>query len=447
MKKVLIISEYITPLQAVGSIRWTKLAKYLAKNEDCEITVLTDEKDFDKARPDGNWQRLDATLAPDRAYLAHYLSVPNGALLRWYYGRKNRRLVAALGAAAGMQGALAPQTLPVWKQALLDVVHFGKEQLLAHAAKRFLRGMTLDFDVIISTYGPAWPHLAAQWAKRRHPELCWLADYRDFCYVPGKCLIGKRYYSNFAPRHTAQADCVLLTGADMADQLRLPPRQKRVCVTNGFDPDDARPAQATDQFYLVYTGALYDAGEMKSDMRPVFRALLQLQNAGVLTPQTVQVCYAGSEKDRFLQQAQECGAQSFAQALGVLPREQALEWQKKAALLLMCTWNTPQMCDMTTAKTYEYMLAAKPILCTVSGTLAKSGPKNTIETGRLGFCYEQASDAQDFPALVAYLARAYAQWQQTGAVAYDANAQFVAQFAHPQLAHCVAQQMEKTQQA
>ena len=46
MKRLLIISQYIAPVRAIGSVRWTKIAKYLKKYHDVEITVLTNKKNY-----------------------------------------------------------------------------------------------------------------------------------------------------------------------------------------------------------------------------------------------------------------------------------------------------------------------------------------------------------------------------------------------------------------
>ena len=62
--KILIVSEYIAPLQAIASIRWTKIAKYLKiSHSNIHITVLTNEKIFD-----GNNQRKDLILEKDMCF-------------------------------------------------------------------------------------------------------------------------------------------------------------------------------------------------------------------------------------------------------------------------------------------------------------------------------------------------------------------------------------------
>ena len=44
--KVLLIAEYIAPVNAIASIRWTKISKYLVLHHQASIDLLTNEKNF-----------------------------------------------------------------------------------------------------------------------------------------------------------------------------------------------------------------------------------------------------------------------------------------------------------------------------------------------------------------------------------------------------------------
>lgn len=462
MKKVLILSEYITPVQGIGAVRWTKLGKYLAQNEACEITVLTDEKDFSRAAPDGNWQRMDATLAVDKDCIAQYHTVSNSSFLRRYYTKKNARLLAAQAAEqaraaqtqhseAGeqqktgyVQSMVTPQEESWARRSVRDVTHYVKDIAQMRQALRYAKTLAWDFDVIISTYGPAWPHLTARALKRLHPEAVWLADYRDACWMPKKAALLSGYYKKFAARVTKAAERRILISALLRGQLFLP--QSAVCetVTNGFDPDDKQPRSGVRQekFTLSYTGVLYGVGLMQYDVGPVFRALRQLESEGLLSPQSVQVCYAGGDGDRFLAQAQREQAQGYAVSLGVLPRADALALQQGSHALLLSAWNTTQVKGYIPAKIFEYMLADKPIVVTMTGDVPGALLSEMTQKGNLGVCYEEAADSQDFPRLVTYLRGLYTQWQQTGCVQNAQNAAYVNEFSHPHLAHRIAEIMD-----
>lgn len=44
--KILLVSEYIAPVQAIASIRWSKLTKYLKQHHNAGVDVLTNVKRY-----------------------------------------------------------------------------------------------------------------------------------------------------------------------------------------------------------------------------------------------------------------------------------------------------------------------------------------------------------------------------------------------------------------
>ena len=70
---LLIISEYIAPVQAIASIRWTKIAKYLKRdNEEISITVLSNEKNYDNPENLLPLCRKDSLLEQDSSIFTIY---------------------------------------------------------------------------------------------------------------------------------------------------------------------------------------------------------------------------------------------------------------------------------------------------------------------------------------------------------------------------------------
>lgn len=440
MKRVLIISEYIAPMQAMGSIRWTKLGKYLAQNEDCEITVLTDEKDFAHKTPDGNRQSEDSILKASMDSFSAYHAVPNSAFLRRYYARKNAR--SARRTDGGVVSAqITPRRASFAKRALIDLAHALKDAAQARQAIAYLKRLPWAFDVVITTYGPLWPHKVGEWAKRAHPEVCWLADYRDLCYEPGKQAIGGGYQKRFARVHTGKADCIITVNAPMVKQMGLREGQRHAVITNGFDPADKRPAIPCPQFLLTYTGVLYDSGESVRDLSEVFHALTVLEQRGVLSPQDVRVCYAGGDGERFLNHARVYHAERYAEVKGVLPRAQALELQMQSAVLLVAVTNAAYIQGNLPGKFFEYILAEKPIVATVAGNVPNAEIARVLRDGALGCCYEQTRP-EGFDELTAYIEQLYTAWKQTGAVPYAPDRAYAQQFSHPQLARHVRKLMD-----
>ncbi len=89
MKKILIISEFIAPFQAIASIRWTKIAKYLKKNHDAHISVVTIDKRYKGISLHLTQTRIDKLLKKDLIYFNNYWLVPGGKALGSYFKVKD----------------------------------------------------------------------------------------------------------------------------------------------------------------------------------------------------------------------------------------------------------------------------------------------------------------------------------------------------------------------
>ncbi|HPR78566.1 MAG TPA: hypothetical protein PLR69_08210, partial [Candidatus Limiplasma sp.] len=117
--------------------------------------------------------------------------------------------------------------------------------------------------------------------------------------------------------------------------------------------------------------------------------------------------YAGRQGEAFTQQAAKYDLGNTVVDHGFVLRTESLALQKAADALLAATWNTVERHGVVTGKVLEYMLADRPILCCVSGTVPGSDARALVERLRLGAAYEEASDAADLPALKAYLRALY----------------------------------------
>ena len=81
--KILIVSEYIAPLQAIASVRWTKIAKYIKKaHPEAKITVLTNQMDFSEDAG----QKRDELLAEDMWAFDEYWQVPKSSQIYFLLG-------------------------------------------------------------------------------------------------------------------------------------------------------------------------------------------------------------------------------------------------------------------------------------------------------------------------------------------------------------------------
>lgn len=430
--KILIISEYIAPLQSIASVRWTKIAKYIrAAHPEAEITVLTDQKEFG---PGG--QKKDVLLERDMAAFHRYWQVPKGRRMKLYEALKHQNAgqVQSAEQTAYSQSPVQPALL---KRELLLAVRDEKERISYSQTMAFLKDKTLDFDVIVSTYGPAWPHLVAERIKKRCPRAVWIADFRDPYAKHTDAPLAFRRHDRFVRRHCAAAD--VLTKVLDSLYINEPAGARVEVVTNGYDPAERRPSLPPRRFDLVFTGTLY--GE-KTDLGVFFRLLRELKEEGVLDEEHARLVYAGGQGREALAMAKKQGAEAFLEDKGVLARQQAFALQQSAAVLLQTGWNEARAQCMWTGKTYEYMMTDKPIAYVVTGDMPHSLPAQNIH--RLGgVCYEQCRHEETYPALKGYILEKYQEWKRTGEVTIRRDEAYVAGYSYQRIAEQVWRLMEE----
>ena len=430
--RILIISEYIAPVQAVASIRWTKIAKYIKKSHsDVSITVLTNEKNYnDKASLIPIIQK-DSLLECDMIAFDNFWIIPMDEKLEWYYRLKKRKYgttQAIVQEDFAVDGATMKHKL---QQDIREFLNDYKNQMIANAAWRFFKKKREKFDVIISSYGPIWTHLVAEKIKKQNPQTTWVADFRDPYAKDTDAPLAFRRHDRFVRTHCAVAD-VLTRVADTL-YLNEPTEAHTETISNGYDPAERLPSIAPRSFDMVFTGTLYG---MKTNLCVFFQVLKEMKAEGVADEQTAHVIYAGGQGVDALSMAKEQNAESFLIDKGMIPRCEALELQQRAAILIQLGWNEEHAQSMWTGKTYEYMSMGKPIAYAITGNIPFSLPTRNIH--RLGgVCYEQCRHEETYPALKQYILNKYQEWKQTGNVTIQRDEEYVAQYSYQKIAEQV----------
>lgn len=424
--KILIVSEYIAPLQAIASIRWTKIAKYLKiSHSNIHITVLTNEKIFD-----GNNQRKDLMLEKDMCFFDEYWQLSKSNMLKKYEAikKKNSSSVSAIQMEIQQCSSKGSLVQILKKEGLLGVRDI-KEKILFSQAKQFLKGRQFDFDVVISTYGPAWPHLVAERLKKKYPSIFWIADFRDPYAKETDGPFSFWRHNLFVKRHCIAADVITRVTDDL--YLNEPENAVVKVLPNGYDPEEALAPLPPRDFTIVFTGALY--GERR-DIGVVCKAVKEL----VLEQKIdgVKVLYAGPDGELGRKIACRYDAQEYLQDLGALKRTDALKLQQNAAILLQLNWNTKAERCQWSGKMYEYMMMRKPIIFVVTGDEPYSFPSyNMSKLG--GICYEQCRHKETYPLLKQYILDKYEEWKRTGNVSIQRDEEYVQQYSYANIAESV----------
>lgn len=441
-KKILIISEYIAPVRAVASIRWSSYAKYLAKDHGYEVTVLTNQKCFDGSDIGSKPYHYDASLEGDLEWFS-IVSIPQSirqifANTIFNHGYQMLEGVRRFAVKEPRQGGSSSQTQRLLKSSFPERVF---ELVDGSCGRAFVSaGLKADldfssFDVMISTYGPVWPHRLAKRIKKSNPNLCWIADFRDPIVRSRRTDTPRR--RALAEILSEGADCVTTVSRGFVDGLYLPESRRVVVLDNGFDISSAsdvmRSSEKGPGFRLVYTGTLYSDDTARQDMSPVFQSLERLINSREINPADVTVEYAGRNSDLFLAMS-SCFPCVNSVDHGLVSRDEALNLQRSASVLIVCAWNTAEQKGVLTAKIYEYMQQDAPIIGLCCGEVPHSDLRALIESSRVGVCHEEADPGAD-KRLDDYLLMLYRQWKSRGRTSRDPRSiAGVMSYSYPELA-------------
>lgn len=463
--KILIISEYIAPVQHIAAIRWTKYAKYLAKEHGCDVTVLTNEKCCDGSSMTKKQYGYDSSLAEDMHWFTTR-SIPKSvrqlcANLMFSLGYRTLRRLQSMSNNQGSSSSVTDKTqaqtngVPFLSSLVKIMASFNIPEKVFEFADRSCgkayiaagKKSSLDFssfDIVISSYGPVWTHLLAKEIKAAYPALFWIADFRDAIIYSERSKTKRNM--ELTKSIVECADCVTAVSAGCAENLFIPKGKPWFVAFNGYDPEELTVGERkqSEYFDLVYTGTLYSDGDARRDLSPLFRAVDECISEGTIDRSKVRFVYAGGSSLLFQQFAQEY-PQVPSLDLGLLSRPDALSLQEQGSALVVANWNTSIVKGGLSGKIFEYLCKDVPIIGLVSGDVPRSALRNLIEDCSAGVCYEE-SDSLTYQRLKDYAALLYRSWVAHGVTTRgEASMRCAERYSYPNLAESFLQYIESIQ--
>ncbi len=438
--KILILSKYFAPEQIIAAVRWTKISKYLSKNPDVKISVVTEKRNFDKDNDLILKSLRDDLLEKDMVYIDHYYEVPLNFGLKVYHYFRNKYQSSkiydkpsnkVLYNKSGNIRENIRKTIYLW---IFDFYNV----LWCNAVKGYIRKMRLsEYDVVISTYDPFWTHMVAHFIKKSNNEILWLADFRD-SYASD--FIDTRFFYQRHIRqikkYCANADVVLRVNDTMPTDT--PAHIPIETITNGFDPEEKVAPQKPEKFNILYTGTMYHF----NNIDVVCRAIKELVLEEKMIKDDVQIEFCGNGGEYAQRQADKENALEYFINYGMVTRCEAMKKRQNAAILLQMSCNTKRFRCEWTGKMYEYMMSEKPIIYTVSGNIPNSMPSRNMKLLG-GCCYETCRHKETYPILKQFIYEKYREWKESGQISITRDEEYIAQFAYPQIADKVYRLIEK----
>ena len=223
-------------------------------------------------------------------------------------------------------------------------------------------------QLIWSTYPIATAHLIGAELQRRS-GLPWVADFRDPMAQPGYPAdpsTFRQYQRIEAQAFESARACVFTTpGAARTYRERFPGAAAGIeVVENGFDEESfaglgALTPLTPGAVTLLHSGIVYPD---ERDPTQLLNALQRLRAAGLIDPSRLRIRFRAAVHDELLHRlASERGVDDFIETLPPVRYRAALREMCCAdGLLVMQASNCNEQIP---GKLYEYLRAAKPILC------------------------------------------------------------------------------------
>ena len=136
---------------------------------------------------------------------------------------------------------------------------------------------------------------------------------------------------------------------------------------------------------MAYVGSLYGG---KRDLSALFRVIRRLIDQSAVREEQVRLFYAGKDFSILSAQARTYSMQDILVNMGYVAREDSLNIQAQADLVVVSSWNTERDKGVIPGKVYECFLLKKPTLAIVNGTVPGSELGNLVERVGLGLSFD-----------------------------------------------------------
>ena len=263
-------------------------------------------------------------------------------------------------------------------------------------------------DVIFSSFMPYSDHIIAYLVKKKHPQIKWVADFRDLHVEPiYKNTIWIPFQNWVEKKILFRADLVTCVSEGISKKMRYY-HNNVITVTKGVELQMSE-TQYEKKFTISYSGSLFLDFR---DPKVVFQALMELMNDGNMDKDKFQFLYVGKDSVVMRKKVDEAGLGHYFVDRGFVSRAEALEIQSKSHLNLLLTSSSDEHQGLLTGKLFEYFEAGNPVLCVIKGVYDDEIESIFTELDAGYIVY----DPSDIAGLKLFILQKYNEWILTGQV-------------------------------
>ena len=354
--KILLVTEYFPPENAIASLRLYSFAKYFHRAGH-DITVLTTLKNKNK-----NDLEADCSCFNVIRVAIPFLSKPSSldadTVLDSQKKKHNNKSVLKkilfpikkfyffFSDKTGCFSLRFPHFCDLWVKKAIKLIN------------------PFNYDIVLSSGGPYSVHRAGLAIKKKNPKIRWIVDWRDLwtknpiskgflIFHPYEILLEKKFHKN-ADLITTVSDPINKTLTSMT-----PTTVKT--IYNGFDTDDFSVIQKenrirNDEYKIVFTGSLY---RKLQDPSPLFAAVSQIKNKNIALYNKIRIQFAGPNSD-VSDIAEKYNVLDIFSYLGFINRKESLKLQYNASAVLFIDFKNTD--GVLPGKLFEYINVSRKII-------------------------------------------------------------------------------------
>jgi len=395
MKSLLLIAYKFPPMQSVSCNRTWAIYNGMHKYFD-HVHVITTSNRHILPQDDIDTSAAQITDAKTIDY-------------RTLFQRAGKTSVAGEHAKTSMFGKVAMKLQSSFPTLRL----FGEGGLLyiknaVNAAEKMLKRHPITH--VFSTYSPYADHLIALRLKRAHPELFWIADFRDLHVDPAQDnLYWRKYQQDVNQKILKHANLVTTVSEGLAEHLRSFHPNVQV-LPNGIREQSGKTQDLFPKFTIAYTGSMF---QDKRRHDTLIEAIANLIRKGVFSSTDIELVYAGKDSNVWWPVIRQHQLEHIFRDHGLVSRRDAEIIQQRSHLNILLTYSTEALKGNLTGKLYDYLSAQRPLLVLINGPADPEIEKIITQTGAGVVAYHG-----DLDTVTRYITSAYETWKQTGAFAH-----------------------------
>ncbi|MGR5461201.1 glycosyltransferase family 4 protein [Vibrio alfacsensis] len=359
--KILLISHFFPPSNAIASQRIKSFAKYWSESGH-QVTVLTTKKGNNESQPD-YCNLIETEYLPTLA-AKRIQKVKSEVLLR--NGQTKVSIKKSLFNFINDYGAFSsirfPDITSLWPFFINYEDLNGKEK----------------FDVIVSSHGPYTCHHIAYRLMKKGIGKKWIMDYRDLWsdnYMYQGLPFFKYFERTTERKYLKFADSVVTVSSPLADKLRSLGANNVFVIENGYEESELstrkteQSSYAETKFTLSYFGALYPTYR---DPEVLCKAVKRLIDEDRINKAELQVDFYGSGEHLVAERASEYGLSGCISFKGSVSRSEVAALQNRSDMLFLI--DSSKEAGVLTTKVFEYLTTRLPVVAigvSDNGELAK----------------------------------------------------------------------------